>query len=66
MRNIERNYLKLLILAEHLASGNLINDYHNLHYLYIPKFNKHLIGKSKLYYFVFPQIICELPGLFGE
>ena len=66
MRDINKNFLKLLILADHLAKDHLINDYHNLHYLYIPKFNKHLIGKSNLFYFIFPQMVCELPSLFGE
>lgn len=66
MRDVQNNFLKLLLLADHLSAGNLKYDYHNLHYLYIPKFNRHIIGNHQHYYFIFPYVVSELPHLFSE
>ena len=66
MRDIDKHFLKLLMLADHLNSDQIKNDYHNLHYLYVGKNRNVLIGTQQKYYFIFPQMVRELPYVFSE
>lgn len=65
MRNLKNNFIPLMVLAQHLECGDLKENYEKLHFYYSDDRKFLLIGKGERYHMVVPQVIFELPHLFG-
>lgn len=66
MRNLKDTFIPLLVLAQHLESGDLKETYERLHFFYSDDRKLLLIGKGEKYHMVVPQVVFELPHLFSE
>lgn len=66
MRNLRETFLRLMILAQHLETGEMKESYEKLHFFYSDDRKFLLIGRGGKYHMVIPQVVFELPYLFSH